>query len=361
MKVCFLVGTLARGGAERQLIFMLKALREEGVEARLLCLTEGEAHEREIRELGIEPEWVGSNHNRLLRLRRIIGSLRTKPADIVQSSHFYTNIYAAAAGKFTGAASIGAVRSDLKSEIAADRVFSRWQIKLPDHLIANSELSVNRAVAFGVGPQRIDCVRNVVNVSQRNGSVSRRDEKDSVTVLFVGRLSREKRPEWFIELASELRARRTDMKKHFRIAGDGPLRPELERMVRDRGLCEVVHFLGEQRDMSETYADADLLVLTSRYEGTPNVLLEAMAHGLPVVATKVGGVPEIVTDKCGVLVDPHSLPDMVEAVRRLSDEPQTRKEMGKAGQAYVEKNHSQSSLGGRLTGIYQKLLEAKRA
>ncbi|MEO8042725.1 MAG: glycosyltransferase family 4 protein, partial [Acidobacteriota bacterium] len=258
MKVCFLVGTLARGGAERQLIFMLKALREEGVETRLLCLTVGEAHEREIRDLGIEPEWVGSTHNRLLRLNKIIRSIRNKPTDIVQSSHFYTNIYAAAAGKFTGTASIGAVRSDLKSEIAADRVFGRWQIKLPDHLIANSELSVSRAVAFGVGRQKIDCVRNVVNVNQRNGFAARRAEKDSVNILFVGRLSKEKRPEWFIELASQLKARPAGAETNFRIAGDGPLRLELERMVRDRGLSDFVHFLGEQRDMSETYSNADL-------------------------------------------------------------------------------------------------------
>ncbi|MEO8042319.1 MAG: glycosyltransferase, partial [Acidobacteriota bacterium] len=130
---------------------------------------------------------------------------------------------------------------------------------------------------------------------------------------------------------------------------------------RDRGLSEVVHFLGEQQDMSETYANADLLVLTSRYEGTPNVLLEAMAHGVPVVATKVGGVPEIVTEKCGILVNPLSLPDLAEAVIRLTAEPLVRKEMGNAGRAYVERNHSQSSLGRRLTEIYSKLLEAKRA
>lgn len=361
MKVCFLVGTLGRGGAERQLIFMLQALRNEGVESRLVCLTEGEAHEREIRDLGIEPEWVGQTQNRLLRLRNIIGAIRNRPPDIVQSSHFYTNIYAGAAGRFTGAASIGAVRSDLKSEIAADRVFGRWQIKLPDHLIANSDLSVSRAVALGVLPQKIDCVRNVVSVGGRNGSSVRRSDEDSVNVLFVGRLSKEKRPEWFIELASQLGAGQARVKTRFKIAGDGPLRSELEHMVRDRGLSDVVHFLGEQQDMSRTYADADLLVLTSRYEGTPNVLLEAMAYGVPVVATKVGGVPEIVTDECGILVDPLSFPDLAEAVIRLTEQPLLRKEMGTAGRAYVENNHSLSSLGRRLTGIYQKLLQAKRA
>jgi len=162
-------------------------------------------------------------------------------------------------------------------------------------------------------------------------------------------------------LTSQLRAKGNRVKTQFRIAGDGPLRPELERMVCERGLSDVVHFLGEQQNMAETYAGADILVLTSRYEGTPNVLLEAMAYGVPVVATKVGGVPEVVTDECGVLVDPVSLADLAEAVIMLTEKPQMRNQMGKAGRAYVQRNHSLDSLGRRLTGIYQKVLEAKRA
>ena len=361
MRVCFVVGTLGRGGAERQLLFMLRALGQEGVETRVLCLTTGEAYEREIRNLGIEPEWVGSTQNRLLRLRRIINCIRNRPSDIVQSSHFYTNIYAALAGKVTGAASIGAIRSDLKSELAADPVFGRWQVKLPDHLIANSELSVNRAVRFGVQRQKIDCVRNVVNVCPVNGLAAGHTNNRFLNVLFVGRLTEEKRPEWFIELASRLTSRSDNVKAHFQIVGDGPLRPELESIVRERGLSNTVHFLGERQDMSETYANADLLVLTSRYEGTPNVLLEAMANGVPIVATKVGGVPEVLTDECGILVDPHSLPSIVEAVVRLATEPRMREAMGSAGRAQVERNHSQTTLGPRLTGIYQRLLQRTKA
>jgi glycosyltransferase involved in cell wall biosynthesis len=182
-----------------------------------------------------------------------------------------------------------------------------------------------------------------------------------MNILFVGRLSKEKRPEWFIELASQLHGRERAVQPHFQIAGDGPLRPELELMVRERGLSDIVHFLGERQDMSETYANADLVVLTSRHEGTPNVLLEAMAHGIPVVATRVGGVPEIVSDECGILVDPFSPRELREAVIRLTDEPDMRKQMGNAGRAYVEREHSLNSLGRQLTDIYTKLLEARRA
>jgi len=93
MRVCFVAGTLGRGGAERQLIFMLRALREEGIETKLLCLTSGEALESEVRESGVDVEWVGQSPGRLARLLRIISSIRKYRPDIIQSSHFYTNTH----------------------------------------------------------------------------------------------------------------------------------------------------------------------------------------------------------------------------------------------------------------------------
>jgi L-malate glycosyltransferase len=356
MKVCFLVGTLGRGGAERQLIFMLRALKSEGIGARLLCLTSGEAHEREIRDLGVEPEWVGPVQNRVLRLRKIIGAIKKQPTDIIQSSHFYTNIYAAAAGKYLGVSSIGAVRSNLDSEIKADRIFGPWQLKLPDHLIANSVNSVSRAVSMGIDQRRIDHVRNVVELGPTNGA-SKGAERRALNILFVGRLSKEKRPEWFIELADHVSKVANEAPPQFLIAGDGPLRPALECIVRERGLSESIHFLGEQSDMSPIYSRADILVLTSLYEGTPNVLLEAMAHRIPVVATRVGGVPEIVGEGCGLLVNSLRFSELAAAVERLIRDPQLRRELGNSGRQYVERNHSVDMLQGQLTGIYQKLRE----
>jgi glycosyltransferase involved in cell wall biosynthesis len=102
-------------------------------------------------------------------------------------------------------------------------------------------------------------------------------------------------------------------------------------------------------------------VLTSVYEGTPNVLLEAMAHRIPVVATRVGGVPEIVGERCGLLVDPLRFSDLAAAVERLIRETDLRCEMGNSGRQYVERNHSISALQRQLTGIYERLREMKSA
>src|SRR5688572_19887114 len=120
MKVCFVAGTLGCGGAERQLLYMLKALQREGISTRVLSLTKGEEYERRIENIGIDVEFVGSSNNQLRRLWAMIDRLRRDPVDVIQGAHFFTNIYTALAGRALGIPSVGAVRGDLTRAIAAN-------------------------------------------------------------------------------------------------------------------------------------------------------------------------------------------------------------------------------------------------
>lgn len=355
MKVAFLAGTLARGGAEKQLVYMLRALRQTGVTTRVLCLTRGEAFETEIRDLQIEIDYVGSSPNKIIRLSEIIGNLRRRPADILQSSHFYANIYAALAGRFLKIPQIGAIRNDLKSEIAAHQWLGKWQASLPQQLIANSEVARHRAIALGISPNKIDFVRNAVEVEcdfeVKNNSAT------VLNILFVGRLVRQKRPELFVKLAALVEQTLPNYQINFQIVGDGALRPQLERLADELALQKNrISFLGLQTDMNKIYAQADLLVSTSEHEGTPNAVLEAMAHGIPVVATKVGGVPEILDDKRGFLIQPDDENALVKAITKLISDSALRARFGEQGRSYVEKNHSLKYLQERLSEIYGKLL-----
>lgn len=357
MKIAFLAGTLGRGGAERQLIYMLRALKTAGIETRVLCLTKEEALENEIIDMGIDVDWVGDSENKVVRLAKITKNIRENSVDILQSGHFFTNFYAAAAGRFSGTRSIGAIRNDLRSEIKANHIYGKWQLKLPETLIANSQLAVDRAIENGIDPENINLVHNVVGEEVgKNGSAP----NNAVTrVLFAGRLVPQKRPELFIELAAQLRRALPYMRLEFAIAGDGPLFSSLEQLARERNLQKTeLRFLGEVSDMSSLYSSSDLLVLTSGHEGTPNVVLEAMAHGLPLVATKVGGLPELVNDKCGVLVDAEDFASLVNATKQLIDDQTLRRELGQEGQKYVRKNHSIEYLQKRLRDIYSTVLKS---
>ncbi len=359
MRVCFVAGTLGRGGAERQLVYMLRALKLEGIEIKLLCLTRGEALEDDVKNLGVDVQWVGASGNRIQRLRNITNAVREYKADVIQSSHFYTNLYAALVGKMLRIPAIGAIRSDLFSELAADRIFGRWQVDLPDHIITNSNIAFKRALDRGMKPGRIDLVRNIVeSPTEKKKGITKSGNK--VSVLFVGRLGPEKRPELFVRLAKRLFDERPKYKLTFKLVGHGPLRTDLEKLRCDLKLSdEQLEFAGEQSDMTSVYRQADLLVLTSLYEGTPNAILEAMAYGLPVVATRVGGVPEIVTDDTGFVVDPSDFESLVEATKNLVTDRDRRKIMGANGKAFVSRNHSLAYLRERLPEIYARKLIAK--
>jgi glycosyltransferase involved in cell wall biosynthesis len=352
MKVCFIAGTLGRGGAERQLLYMLRALQSEGIYTRVLCLTEGEDFEKEICDLGIEVEWIGSSGLRVLRLLKMLKKIRERPVDVLHSTHFYTNIYAAIVGRILKIESIGAIRNDLISEIAANGIYGRWHLKLPQHLIANSESALSRAEGFGVKQENLHFLRNVVEPKRRREAGTGIIEK-RINILFAGRLVPQKRPELFVRLASTLTREMPGYNLSFQIAGDGPLRMLLEKLVREGDFSyNQFVFLGAQADMSDTYCRTDIFVSTSKHEGTPNVVLEAMAYGIPVVATKVGGIPEILDDDCGILVDESDFDELLSATTKLIRDPRLRHRLGQNGQKYVTNSHSHQYLREHLTDIY---------
>jgi len=336
---------------------MLRALLSEGVEAKVLCLTKDEPVEREIRDLGVAVEWIGRSQNSLIRLRDLVDNVRREPVQILQSSHFYTNIYTAFAGRALRIPSIGAVRGDLKKAIASNGYFGRTQIRSPKHIITNSRSAMTDAIAMGIDSNRIDFVGNAVAIRTRviNSFIEK-----PLNILFAGRLVSVKRPELFLRLASELLFQLASPLLNFKIVGDGPLRSQLEKLAIDLGLMDKgVTFLGERSDMDQVYQAADILVLTSEHEGTPNVVLEAMSHGIPVVATKVGGVPEVVTEGTGILVDADDFESMLHCTKSLILNHDRRIDMGARGMEFVRKNHSIGRLQDKLTHIYSKVLRSQ--
>lgn len=356
MKVCFLAGTLGQGGAERQLLYMLQALKSAGIESRVICLTKGEIYQSRIESLDIEVDYVGRKNSRLSRLAEITCNLKNKPADIIQSSHFYTNIYAAIAGKISRARSIGAIRSDLTSEIGGDKIFGRWQVSLPENLIANSKIAIERAKNYGIPAKKLNFVKNVVDLTLILDEKSR-NPKEFLNIIFVGRLTQLKRPEIFVALANHLKYSLATQTLRFQVIGDGPLLDGLKQCVRKLHLSEdEITFYGDRQDVGNFYQTADLLVLTSSYEGTPNVVLEAMSFGVPVIATRVGGIPEIVTRESGILVDAADTMGLFDAARKLIENEDLRGRLGAAGKKYVAENHSLDYLQKRLIEIYNNVL-----
>ena len=145
------------------------------------------------------------------------------------------------------------------------------------------------------------------------------------------------------------------------LVGDGPCRGELEGLVRSLDLSDEISFLGWREDVPALLMHADMYVLASYTEGMPLSILEAMAAGLPVVATAVGGVPELVQDGVtGLLVPPRDPQALAGAMSRLVKDPALRRRMGEAGRRRVEEHFSFDRMVQQYEDLYRELLARRR-
>ena len=356
LRIGFLAGSLGQGGSERQLYYILSTLRNEGCKPYLFSLTQNEFWETRIRSLGIPIIWIGKNGLPLARLLYFIHELRGLNLDIVQSHHFFTNPYTAFAARALGMLDVGAIRNDVISEIRANGpILGPICLKFPRVLAANSKNGIRNAINEGVAISRLRLLPNIIDCEMFN-ILEDKKSAEVVVLLTIGRMDPQKNQQLFLQAIARIGQKNTKQVKG-RIAGDGPCRKSLEKSRDDLGLSEdQLEFLGLVVDPVSLYQTADVFVLTSNWEGTPNVIMEAMACGLAVVATRVGGVADLIEDgKTGFLVDPGNLEMLVESLMDLIEKPNLRSSIGGAARQHIKKNYNLATLPETLSNFYTSL------
>jgi glycosyltransferase involved in cell wall biosynthesis len=245
----------------------------------------------------------------------------------------------------------------------------RWLARRTDRLLTVSAQVRRELLELGIGtpeqlvvvPLGLDLDPFLAVGAAGDGELRRAlgIEPAAPVVAVVARLVPIKAHEVFFGAAAIVSARRRDVR--FPVVGDGERRAELEALVTRLGLAGSVRFLGWRGDLPAIYREADVVVLTSRNEGSPVSLIEAMAAGRPVVATRVGGVPDLVEDGVnGCLVDPDRPAAVAEAVLALLDDPDRRHALGQAGRKRVHPAFSAERLLRDVDALYAALLELKR-
>jgi glycosyltransferase involved in cell wall biosynthesis len=352
LRISILAGTLAQGGSERQLFYMARSLARAGAATQVLSLTKGEFWQDKIEAAGVPVHWVGQERSQLARLRAIVAEVRRFRPSVLQSQHFYTNPYVLLAARWLGVAELGAIRSATLWAVARKSAYiRRFSLLRLRHIAANSQQSIREAIEIGVRPDRLTLVPNVIDTSVFYPVVRPLDAP--VELLSVGRLGPEKRQDIFLNVLARARARSASPLTG-RIVGDGPLRQALEKQASALGLTpETAVFSGAVADMPTAYHGAGIFVLSSDHEGSPNVVLEAMACGLPVVATRVGGVPDLVEHgRTGLICPPGDEEAICEAVLRLTADPRLRRQMGERARMVAEERHSDTLLPSWLRDLY---------
>jgi glycosyltransferase involved in cell wall biosynthesis len=245
------------------------------------------------------------------------------------------------------------------------RLLERWLARRTTALIAVSPQVRDDLVVLGVAPaEQFVVIRLGIELDERvagerNGRAESRRylgiEPERFAVGWIGRMTAVKRTDDILVAFRRLRDEGVDAV--LCLVGDGPDRPHLERRAHELGVISDTLFLGYQEDVAPFYAAFDALVLPSSNEGTPVSAIEALAAGRPVVATRVGGVPDVVREgEDGFLVEPGATDDLADRLVELARDPGLRERMGRAGRERVLPRYAVERLVDDVDRLYRSLL-----
>jgi glycosyltransferase involved in cell wall biosynthesis len=322
IRVAAIVHTKIVSGPGRQLASLASALEGRGVEVLIVALQRVGAPRSPYFEYldraGVKyvvvPDGSAFDVRVVGRVRRALDEFRP---DVIQTHGYKPTIVAALLRRRRPSWKWIGFWHGVTNEDARVRVYhwlDRRLLRSADRVVVMSELQ--REEFADMGP-RVSVIANAVIPGDNLVADADPDTIDGVRPILgvIGRLSPEKGVDVFLRAASLLVAEGTAFSAA--IVGDGPDRASLEALTRELGLSARVRFTGPLRNMRAVYDAIDLLVIPSRSEGLPNVLLEALAHDRPVAATRVGAVPTVLdSPSAGVLADPESPRSLADAIRQ---------------------------------------------
>jgi glycosyltransferase involved in cell wall biosynthesis len=363
IRVALLIDTLRPAGAEKQLVTVATGLDRRRFAPRVLCLTDGGAYEDVLRGAGVPVTFIGKRRKLGgLALRRLRSLLRRERPDILHTWMFTCNLY----GRL---AALGLPIATLASEVAADVTKSAVRLTI-DRLLAPATRAfyVNSTLVArfyhercGIPLEKLVVIPNGVRVPDmpRVPRVGLGVSEDAFLVCCAGRLSPEKGFDRVIEALGTPRLKTRNVE--LIVAGEGPSRDELTTLAARRGLGGRVHLLGYRADLPGVLMAADAFVVSSLHEGMSNVLMEAMALGLPCVATPVGGVEELLAEGAAGLVVEASAPEPIAAaLGQLLDDPALARRLGGAARERMAREFSIETNVRRFEVLYEALAKRGR-
>jgi L-malate glycosyltransferase len=359
--VFLMINSFETGGSERQFVALAKNLGGPRFGVHLGCL---QSIGPLAAEVGSVPEFpLGGSLYGIGSLRtrwQLSRHLRAHRVQVAQAFDFYTNLTLIPAARLARVpVVIGSQRQigDLltPAKARAQAATFRWC----DGVVCNSQAAAERLAEQGVTRRKLVVIGNAIAPEAFAPAPPALPRTPGVwRVGMVARMNaRSKNHSGFLRVAMRVRTQVPNVE--FLLVGDGPLRPELEREARDLGLGNSVVFCGDRRDIPAVQASLDVAVLTSESESLSNAILEAMAAGLPVVAYRNGGNPELIDEQRGTLIAQGDDRAFAEAVVHLLTETADREHRGRNARRFVEENFSLERCRARYRELYERLLKEK--
>jgi glycosyltransferase involved in cell wall biosynthesis len=359
--VGLVIGQLCHGGAERQLYELVRGLDGDRFRCFVYCLsgvTEpyGPLVERAGATLRVLPR---SRHLDLGRVQALARALRQDRVALAHAFLFQANAYTWMARRLAGTARMITSARNCQGIGALRDWANRLAFRASDAIICNGE-AVRTFVQrhYRAPADRCVVIYNGVDLTRfhpRAPEPAAAGGSRGPLIVTVARLVPQKDLGLFVEAAAGLH--REFPAARFAVIGDGPSRDELAALARARGLGDAVQFLGARGDVPELLRAADVFWLTSAVEGTPNVVLEALASATPVVARDVGACAEIVEHgSVGYLVPARDPDPFVRHTLPLLRDPARARAMGRAGRTLVERRFSLARMVRETETLYRSVL-----
>lgn len=367
-RVCLLIGQLGLGGAEKQLVLLARGLSQRGVRTHLLVLFHKGPREAELRNSGVILVELGfqrvtwrwkSLMGNARAFARLLVFLRRERPQVLQAFLLHSYVLAAPAARLArvpvlvaGRRSLGFFKRGHRVALALERIATRWT----DLLVANAQAVADDVRRDeGVPDAKLTVIPN--GMTRKEFEIARPAEVATSlpVVLCVANLASHKGHRHLLEACTELRRRGRPCT--LVLIGDGAERHALEQLA--ACLRIDVRFLGFRTDVAAFFARADVVVLPSLYEGSSNAVMEAMAAGRPVVATAVGGTPELLEDGRGVLVAPADADALADGLQSVLGDREAAAVLGRRAREWALANLTADVMVDRYVALYHQLLERR--
>jgi glycosyltransferase involved in cell wall biosynthesis len=360
MKILHIISSGGMYGAEAVILNLSRTLNEQGHTSLLGIFSNSsnpnlQLHERALQE-GIESHLISCRGQIDRTVPASIRALAASTGANLIHAHGYkadVYVYLAMRGSTMPLVSTCHTWYDDNRLVWLYGVIDRRILRRYQAVVAVSDDVRQRLLDSGVPASRIHFIRNGIDLRPfTNATPSLRHlAPDGLLVGWVGRLTHDKGSDIFLHAIAQVRPEYPTA--HYLLVGEGPYRPEVERLITELALDGVVHLLGQRSDMPAVYASCDFMVSSSRQEGLPMAILEGMAAGLPWIATSVGAVPMVIHDsQNGILIAPENVKLLAASIIQIMRSPEDRARMGAAARHLTESEFSAERMAADYLRVY---------
>lgn len=366
VRVVFLSHAFMVGGAEEMVLNLVRHLPPR-FEPAVMCIHEAGPIGEEIRRTGVPFSVLGLTPGvaRPLDVLRLRTALDAAAPTIVHTFLLTGSLYGRFAAMMAGVPIIiGTEVNVYENKQPLHARIERWLMKGTDAVVASAESVKSHYIKqVAADPDKVDVIYNAVDWAQLQTTMDRDEFRRSIGVPsnamaagIIARLTKQKAHRVLFEAL----ARPELSTLHLVVVGDGELRNDLRQQAESLGIWNRVHFLGARRDLGNILKAIDIFTMPSYWEGLPLSMVLAMGAGLPVVASRVAGIPEVVHhDVSGVLVEAGEIEPLANALVALTNDAAMRARLGEAARAFVIPRFGVDRYVQSIVSLYDRLLASK--